>query len=508
MRRLAGQSVSQPGLTLAELLISLALMGFVSLSIGQFLIKTNAASSTLTDRFQENAEIQYLIKDLQQDLQQGAYISSNSHNARLEYTTYNASGSAVKKIYQIVTNSGKKYLQLSLDGGTTWISPYRISSSTRYTLLGAPAFLYAWSINNCTNFNDSTGDGVYLIGWDTGGTYQACPSGTGSPVLMSPSQSYKVDLQGFQFSTGKGLITTTRSLPPDFFISVPPGPVRSTASAVSPAVKDPPLIQKFSTATANSLFGTAFDVTGLSWDSTHEQLILVGQHSSGNHTFFITDRKGVIANTGITTATTTIQANGVAILSDNKTILLLDSTAKKVYQFDTSQTPPLAASATLDLASPTNLINTPTSIAYDPGTPTDFYLVGTDPADSGLKIFQRNQSTGALVGTAWSLPAAFTVSAPPAGLAIEPTSGDFLVVRNYVNGVSPNQTIDIYRITRSNGTSTSFSVNISELGSNATGSAGNWGIAYDPLSNQIYLSDTATDKVYQVVPGLLISPRS
>lgn len=346
---------------------------------------------------------------------------------------------------------------------------------------------------------------MWISGSDTAGSYLACPSGTSTPVLASPAQATKVDLQGFQFSTGKGMPEATRDLPNDLFIRVSPGPVRSTAAAVAPAVKDSPLIQKFDTATANSLFGTAFDVRGLCWDSAHNQLVVVGNRSSGNHTFFITDRKGVIANTGMTTAITTIQANGVAIKSKIKTILLLDSTAKKLYQFNTSQASPLTAQSTLNLASPSNLINSPTSIAYDPATPNDFYIVGTDPVDSGIKIYERNISTGALVGTAWALPAAFTASAPPGGLAIEPTSGDFLVVRNFVNA---NSTIDIYRISRAAGTSTSFSVNIAELGSTATGTTGNWGLAYDPLSNHLYLSDSATDKVYQVVPGLLLSPRS
>jgi hypothetical protein len=110
------------------------------------------------------------------------------------------------------------------------------------------------------------------------------------------------------------------------------------------------------------------------------------------------------------------------------------------------------------------------------------------------------------VGSAWTLPAAFDASHPPGGLAIEPLTGDFLVVRNYVNGSAPNHTIDIYRMTRA-GSNTSFSVNIDDLGSTATGTTGNWGIGYDAVTNRLFLSDSATNKVYEVIPSLLITSR-
>lgn len=111
MRRFAPQKTSgNAGVTLVELLISLALIAFISLSIAFFLLKSTVATSSLQDRFHENAEIQLWLQDLQNDFQQGAYISANSHNARLEYTTYDPSGAVVKKIYRIVTIASKQYL--------------------------------------------------------------------------------------------------------------------------------------------------------------------------------------------------------------------------------------------------------------------------------------------------------------------------------------------------------------------------------------------------------------
>jgi hypothetical protein len=174
-----------------------------------------------------------------------------------------------------------------------------------------------------------------------------------------------------------------------------------------------------------------------------------------------------------------------------------------IYGFDVSGNAPLSTASTLSL---TGLVNSPKGIAYDASTPNDFYVVGTNTSSSALEITERNASTGALVGSAWALPAAFSGTYPPGGLAIDPVTGNFLVVRNYVNGSSPNKTIDIYFIARATGSSSSFSVNIDDLGSTATGTTGKWGLGYDPINNRLFLSDSASDKVYEVIPSQLISP--
>jgi len=499
------------GLTLVELLISLALIGLIALSYTNFLIKGTATVVTMDMRYSEAFEIHELITDIQKDLRQGASISNNSYNNRLEYTTYDATGTATKKIYRITTVSGSQYLQRSNDGGTTWVSPYRISSYSRYILQGTPKFLYAWSINNCTDFADTspaTPDGVWTSGSDTAGAYLACTSGTSSPALSSPSQATKLVFHGFQFSTGSGTPEATRVLPSDFFVEIGTPLVRSASSMTSPAVKDAVALQSFTTNTANSLFGTAFGIKSAAWDAARERLVLVGRHSSGSNTIYQSDRQGVMIKTPATTSTGTMQLDSVAMTSTVDYILALDVTNKMLYQFNISGTSPLSTASSLNLGSPSNLINTPTGIAFDPATPTDFYIVGTDPADSGIKIFERNLSTGALVGSAWTLPAAFDSTHPPGGLAIEPVNGDFIVARNYVSGSAPNQTIDIYVISRAAGTSTSFSVNISDLSSSATGTTGSWGLGYDPLSNHLFLSDYATNKVYEIIPSTVISPRS
>jgi len=465
-------------------------------------------------RLGEASEIQMLIADIQADLRQGASISDNSYNQRLEYTTYDSTGAATKKIYRITTISGYKYLQLSTDGGATWASPYRVSDYDTYILKNTPKFLYAWAVNNCTDFADSSGNGVWASGVDTAGAYLACTNGTSSPALSLPSQATKVDLQSFLFSTNKGSPEATRSLPTDLFISVDAPLVRSNSSVTSPAVEDAPLVHAFVTNTANSLFGTSFDVRGVSWDPSREKLIVVGDSSIGtgssptNKTLFVADRKGVVQNKGLGGSSTS-NLDSVAVRTSGTDVLALDATAKVLYGITLTDPTTWSASSVLNLASPTNLINTPTGIAFDASTPTDFYIVGADTSTGAIKIYERNISTGALVGSAWALPAAFDASHPAGGLAIEPVNGDFIVVRNYVNGSSPNKTIDIYIISRAAGTSTSFSVNIDDLGSSSTtGVNGKWGITYDAANNRIFLTDVSVDKIYEVIPSQLISPRS
>jgi hypothetical protein len=501
------QKYVSAGLSMVELLTAMALLALISLSISNFLVKASATSSSVNMRLGEASEIQMLIADIQQDLRQGASISDNSYNQRLEYTTYDSTGVATKKIYRITTISGYNYLQLSTDGGTTWASPYRVSAYNTYILKNTPKFLYAWAVNNCTDFADSSGNGIWTTGVDTAGAYLACTNGTSSPALSLPSQATKVDLQSFLFSTGKGSPEATRSLPTDLFISVQAPLVRSNSSAVA-GVKDAPLVQAITTNSAtNALFGANFSLRGVTWDPARGTLYIVGQDNTSTRTLFMTDRRGIQLKTSLANSSTNY-LNSVAVKTSGTDILVLDATAKILYGLNTIGTSPLTISSSLNLGSPTNLIDTPTGIAFDAATPTDFYVVGADTGTGAMKIYQRNISTGALVGSAWALPAAFDASHPPGGLAIEPVNGDFIVVRNYVNGSSPNKTIDIYIISRAAGTSTSFSVNIDDLGSTATGVTGNWGIGYDAANNRIFLSDTTSKKVYEVIPSQLIAPRS
>jgi hypothetical protein len=205
-----------------------------------------------------------------------------------------------------------------------------------------------------------------------------------------------------------------------------------------------------------------------------------------------------------------LQLQGVAVENDGNNIMVLDSTNRKVYRYTLGTSATISPTTTLDMASPTVLVTQPNAIAYDASTPTDVYVLAIDPsATSNWKVWEINYSTRAIVNS-WALPAAFNgTTVPGGGLAIEPTTGDFLVTLNSVSGSSPNATIALYRIKRSNAAVYSgypMNIRINDFGSTATSTFGNWGLGYDPALNRLFLSDSSTDTIYEIVPDRLIAP--
>lgn len=494
------------GFTIAELLIALVLMSLVLLSISNFVIKGSLTSQSLNNKDRQTPEIQALISDLQIDLAKGAYISDNSYTDRLEYTIPDSSGNALKKIYKIDSSTGTKYLRLSLDGGSTWISPYKVSSYTKYSLTGTPRFLYAGISNNCTVFTDSNANLVYQPGTDSAGSTTTCPFSSGG-ALARPSHASKIDLNGFVFSTQSGSPAGTRTLPTDVMIAVAPDLVRSTVTPLpSPAVKDPMLIQSFVTNTTTMTYGTSsFNPGTAFWDAARKRLIVGGYGAK----IFVMDRDGVIIGSPISVGAS-ISTPLVALESDGRTLLVVDDQSDHtnyLYRYDLTGTSPLTPTTSLNLTS--YFGSAANAMAYDPNTPNDVYLVGLAPSTSSpLKIYERNKTTLALVSS-WDLPAAFNYSTAPAeGFFIEPFTGDFVLARDSVNGSGTSRNIDIYRITRA-GVSTSFSINIADLGSSTTGYwNGCFRISYDPQTNRMFLVDWNMRTVYEIALDRLISARS
>jgi hypothetical protein len=540
------QSTHRPnrafGFSLVEILLTMALLGIVSLSITNMLIKGSAYSATTGARYQEAMEVQAVILDIMQDLEKGVYISPNSHKQRLEYTTYNTAGSAVKKIYGICyhpadapssyttcrENAGSNttpFLKLSLDGGSTWGSPYRLAAFNKYRFSGTPLFLYAHDANNCTSFTDTDTNGVWRSGTDAAGVAADCGSfDTSNPILSSPTQTTKVVLSGWQFTTGKGVPEATRNLPGNIFMAAPQGLVTSYSSAVSPGVKDSPLVKSFDTKTANSLFGASFLVTTVLWDPVRQRLLVAGTDmTSFRGKLFQVDRTGVLIGSPLDLSSSAIfQPVGIGLLEDGVTVMILDYTAEAINWYNLNSSSSVRPFKTLALSNPStgspalsgtsDLVNLPRGMLYDPRYPDEVFIHGMDPVDSAFKIFEISTTTGSyatnvLAGGKVTLPAAIDASHLPFGLSQEPITGDFLITRDYVNGSSPNKTIDIYRIT-SSGSNSYFSVNIDDLGSTATGMLGYFPLSYDPESNHVFLVDGATGKIYEIYPDRILTSRS
>lgn len=502
------------GFSLSEILIAMALMGFVALLITNFLVKSNATTSTVSMRYKEVNEVHALIQDLYADLRQGVYISDNSHRRRLEYTTYDATGAAVKKIYRLTASGSNYYLELSLDGGTSWGSPYRLAASaSKYLLTGTPLFLYSHNSNNCTEFTDTNSNGVWATG--EGAAYTACGSTSiTAPVLDKPSQATKVILHNFSFTTGLGTPEAIRNLPGDIFINAPQGPVRSQISVASPGVKDPPAQLSFSTSNAsNAMFPSGFSVSGIVWDPYHERLIIgadAGGTASGR--LYQLERNGIQINEPLLFVNGAAGARSLAIDNGGQSVyaIYFDSTASLYYvnQYSLSATPPITPISTLTLgASPDHR----RAIAVDPNTPTTLFVACNDSGT--LKILEYYKTNpGTRTGSEWNLPAAFTSGSEIGGMFIEPTSGDFFILRNNVYTSGGSKYLDVYRIARSGAiaTTANFSINVTDMDSTntTTGVSGYWQMTYDPATNHIFLSDSSKSKVYEVVPPKIISPRS
>lgn len=524
----------QSGLTLVEMLVALSLMGFVLLSIGNMLFGVNLRSGSLNGRFKLVTEVQMLVNDIQEDLHRGAYLSPNSFRNRLEYTTYDPStGDPVKKVYGICYYSTVQtastdttcplqgaggtfpYLKRSDDNGVTWGSPYRIAGFNKYRLTNAsgPKFLFAHAANDCMDYVDDNGNGVLGSGDSTqnqvscplnGNTWTSWFATTSSS--FNPTYSSKVILNNFNFTTGTGRPETTRNLPQYVFMAVNPGLVRSNASAVSPGVKDTQLIQSFSfDSTVNSLWPSGFSVGGLSWDAAHERLLIA---STTHRLFFGTERNGVFINRPFTFYSDSVIPHAIAVEEDGHTLHTVGNGAiQYYYRYDLNSPLPLSL-----VQGPLNSISVqanPRHLAYDPNT-QNLYVPCTDSGGNRVikELAGKNSATpGTETGTTYSLPAAFSSSAQLGGLVVEPLTGDFLIARNQVYTSSSNNYIDIYRITRS-GTVTSFAVNLTDLGSTATGTSGGFGMAYDSTLNRLFLADNVSKRIYEVAPVKIISSRT
>lgn len=509
------------GFSLVEVLVAMALMGFVGLSISNFLVKTNVTSASMSDRMREVNEVHAWVDDIQRDLSKGVYISDNSFSDRLEYTTYNSAGSAIKKIYGIcyhpaVTDSTyttcrkssvsntTPYLKLSLDGGTTWGSPYRITTYNKYRLTGTPQFLYAQANNNCTVFTDTNNNGVWLSG--EGRSSVACGTTTAtSPYLDKPSQAIKVILKGFQFTTGTGSPESIRALPGDIFIAAPQGPVRSNTAVTSPGVTDTPLVQSFSTVNAsNPQFPSGFAAGGVTWDPAHERLV-IGSKGSSLATMFQTERNGVQINDPLTLTNNTLRQDSLAMENDGKTAIVLTQIGANyaVYRVNIDSTPPLVPYGTFLIPDATLSYF---GVGFDPNAPQYVYLAYQNNS-SQRRIVEYNKHTGAATGNFWALPAAFTSLQDIGGLYVEPTTGDFIALKNLIYTSGGSSYIDIYRITRA-GASSYFSINLSRIGNTTpAGSTATFQFAYDPKTNRLFLSDRFQGRVYEVVPPVIITPR-
>ncbi len=484
------QNNALTGLTLVEMLLAMTLMFFLTISVSNFVIKGQVMMLSLAQRTKTATEVYSWIEDIRVDFQRGAYISDNSHSQKLEYTTYDPSTSlAVKKIYDIYTSSGKQYLRLSLDGGTTWESPYRISSQTQYQLTGTPQFLYAAGSNECTLFTDTNGNDYWQSGVDAAGTYSTCPNGMNYP-LQKPSLATKIDIKNFVFTTGKGNPEAIRTLPADIFVKANPGLVRSQTTPVA-GVKDSSLVQKFTVNTVNSLISTT-DLRDIAWDPIHERLALVSANGA-TYRVYLTERNGVIIGNeqGVLFNDCGLTGfSGASFEADGKTLLLANTGGNLYRSSNIDGQPPIECRLIIS-----GILNN--SAGFDPGLPDSVFA-----ANNTSGIQEYNKYTGAALRS-WDSPTGATLINE---LDVEPLSGDILMIDgNVLNCYSSNKCITLYRLKQDGTGSSNILINISDLGLTTIDGIG---LAYDSALNRIFLSAKTSASVYEIVPDRLLTARN
>lgn len=458
----------------------MTLLGFILLSTFLVVSKTHTASTLASVRTQLLMETEYFLHLVfRKNVQRATSVHPESYSNKIALSVVDVNGTPSSLIYRLQSNA----LQYSTDGGSTWNSPYNRSAYTRYAINNG-RFLYCGYQNNCTDFQDTNGNGVYEFGVDNAGTIASGYTGT---PLIKPEQAVKIALNNFVFDRQVGNPPISRSIP-DLIIHLNRPLVRMAS----------PLVQTFATNTANSSFATVFDVRGVYYDHAGRQLLVVGRRSSGTNVIYRVSIDGVSVNTAINTGISGIQMDAVFMENDNRTIGILDETNSKFYRVNTSSG---SIDTTIDTST---FITAPKSIAFDVSTPSNFYIIGM--VSGSIKILERNKTTAAAVNT-WSVPAGLT---SPAGMFIEPLSGDFYVIQNTVGGSGATRAITLYKIARSSSTTAdTFTINLADVQSNATSATTNfWGLGYNPFTNHLFLSDTYSDQIYEVMPNRLISARN
>jgi hypothetical protein len=324
-------------------------------------------------------------------------------------------------------------------------------------------------------------------------------------------------LYNFKFDRQLGNPGVTRTFP-NTYISIGPryvdaGPPLSWGTS--------PTVQNFATANAsNTTFNSGFTAKAISYDSLNKRLLLTGTYSSGNQIYLVT-RTGIgtndISNNIVSPVTipglpTTL--NGLAMENGTNTAALaLDTANNKVWEISLSAGS--ASSVTLPVGTAGNIITgTAKAIAYDPSTsPTNYsnsvFVLAKDFSSNNWKIFEYPKSSTAISPTSTlSLPGGYD-GTNATGMFMDPVTGDFYMISNTITTSGGDNLLTINHISRSSPTAAdTFQVDLTKVGSSTSGVGNNFGLAYDFVSNHLFLLDTTAGKMFEVTPVRLLSPHS
>jgi Tfp pilus assembly protein PilV len=480
------------GLSLVEILLTMALMGTLLLSVSNLLIKVQANRTSYSKLAAADIELNTLLEKMKGQLQNASWIDSTSYNQKIVFTTLDSSGNAQRVGYRITTSGSMTVLEYSSDGTTWGTSPYAILSSTNYNI-DSGEFLYCGYSSNCTRFQDTNANGS----WASGETRTQV---TGTALLTNASYSQKVILSGFIFNRQQGNPQVKRTWP-DIYISLPDRHVATQTQ----------LVKQFSTTPGSSnSFSTGSVIKGLAYDANKRRLLAVGSDTGTDNYIYQLSRDGIpvmpLVDVGnLEFDDVCLDASGTYAWS------ALWGGTTTLYRYDLT-TPAAAANTITFTATSATYFNTggsATALACDPVTSNKVYVIGrtSGGVQSIMPVTLDTSGNTATAGTRVTLPGAMTNGTTEA-LVIDPMTGDYYALQQALSGSDPSKTITVYHIDASSPTTSDpFTLNISNLYTTSPTSAVGWGMAYDPTNNHVFIADSDLKRVYEFAPPRLWSPK-
>jgi hypothetical protein len=435
------------GFSLTETILGLALLAAIMVPLIMTGGKTRALVATENNNRKLNFEVPQVLRNLSEDIRHAQtlrLVSPASSGSLLVLERYNPAGANfIQSQWRLTSN----VLEYSADNGATWRSPYPVAAANAYNVTGA--FSYCDEDNTCSSTPTTTTKKIRLNNW---------------------------------VFTGTNAQSNHHFEAPDIYLTLPNRALATTTTTVS----------DFST-NAGSFPSSGFTVGDLTYHPPTKQLVLVG----GSNQIYRANAEGVILGEAIT-VTGTHTFSSIDLEPDGTFAWVVDTTAPaSVYKIDMAN-----GSVASSFALSTPGITNPRGLVYDEGDTTrPLKIVGTYGGSTQvISLDTTGGSATAINLTSGAVPA---FVGTPAGLALDPLSGDMIIASQTVGSSAFTiYSYDTNNMNNSLGRNTTTSINLSQMGSSDTTTTRNFGLAFDPISNHVFVADpTDTQKrVFQVLP--------
>jgi type II secretory pathway pseudopilin PulG len=453
------------GFTLVETVLGLLLMGAIMMPLMVTGAKTRAQVIKEGANRRINHEVTQVLRNLSEDIRNAhtLFLASPVSSANLlgldRFNPYGGTfngGSFIQTQWRL--SSG--VLEFSADGGTTWRSPYPVSAANAYSVTGN--FSYCTEANVCSASPSSSSRKIRLNGW----------------VFTHNSTGQRFDV-------------------PETYLNMPTRAVANTTTTIS----------SFST-NSGTFPSSGFTVADLTYHPATKQLVVVG----GTNQIYRVNPEGILIGTVLTVPSTEASAPTISSIDlepDGAFAWIIDTANSRIKRINMTDGTVSTPNYTFTSQGFINM----RGIAYEEGdtsspirpirfvsstsaVPTATYITMSRADGTGVANWSTaNISTSAyvpLVGTA-------------GGVALDTISSDgemFIIGQTVTSG---NVTVYRYNPAHtgySTGSNYSFTLNLGQMGSSDTSTNRNFGLAFDPTNNRLFVADPSDSqkRVFQVLP--------